>query len=56
MRIKIGEYIREVKKVWVRDTDISIDTNFYQTKEQTQVIAEQLLKDGYADLTDFEVR
>jgi len=56
MRIKVGEYIREVKKVWVRDTDIYIDTNFYQTGEQTQVIADKLLKEGYADLTSFEVR
>lgn len=56
MRIKIGEYIRVVEKVWVRDTDIVIDTKFYQTGEQTQTIADQLLKDGYADLTSFEVR
>lgn len=56
MRVKIGEYIKEISNIWVRDTDIAIGTQFYQTNEQTEKIANQLLKEGYADLTDFEVR
>lgn len=56
MRIKVGEYIRKANRVWIRDTDIEIDDKFYQTGIQTQEIADQLLKEGYADLTSFEVR
>lgn len=55
MRIKFGEYIKEVDSVWIRDTDILINTDFYRTGEQTQEIADKLLKYGYADLTSFKV-
>ena len=54
MRIKLGEYIHEVDKVWVRTRDICIGTTFYQTGDKTQEIGEQLFKEGYADLTPFK--
>lgn len=53
MRIKDGEYIYEVDKVCVREDDIQIGLNFFQTKKQTQQIGRQLLENGYADLTNF---
>ena len=56
MRIKTGEYIKEISDIWVRTESIAIGTQFYQTGEQTQEIADKLLKEGYADLTSFEVR
>lgn len=56
MRIKVGEYIYTVDKVWVRETDLMIGNKFYQTGNRTEEIADQLLKNGYADLTHFKVR
>ena len=54
MRIKLGEYIHEVDKIWVRTRDICIGITFYQTGDKTQEIGEQLFKEGYADLTPFK--
>lgn len=53
MRMKNGKYIHEVDKICVRKDEIQIGNCFYQTKEQTQKIAKQLLEKGYADLTEF---
>ena len=54
MRIKIGEYITEVNRVWVRETDININGDFYHTGEDTKTIGNQLLTQGYADLTNYK--
>lgn len=56
MRIKNGDYIQEVEKVQVRSEDIVVGTYFFLTKEHTKEIGDQLLKQGYADLTEFECR
>lgn len=53
MRIKKGEYIVEVNKVQIRETDICIDTKFYNTGEDTIRLGKQLLVEGYADLTPY---
>ena len=54
MRIKIGNNIREVSKVCVRETDIMIGTQFFQTGAHTESIAKQLFEKGYADLSNCE--
>lgn len=56
MRVKFGEYITEVEQVWIRTDDIVIKQCFYQTGEQTENIAKQLLEKGYVDLSAFECR
>lgn len=53
MRIKEGEYIREVKCVQIRKTDIIVNCIFYQTERDTEKIGNQLLTQGYADLSDY---
>ena len=55
MRIKIGEYIEEVNCVCVRNTDIMIGTKFLNTGEDTEKIGNQLLTQGYADLTNYRI-
>lgn len=54
MRIKYGEYITEIDQVWIRKNDIEINFQFYQTGNQTDKIAKQLLEKGYADLSSFK--
>lgn len=56
MRIKIGEYIEEVNCVFVRNTDIMIGTKFFPTGEDTEKIGNQLLTQGYADLSAYRKR
>ena len=53
MRIKEGEYIREVKCVQIRKTDIIVNCIFYQTERDTEKIGNQLLTQGYADLSAY---
>lgn len=54
MRIKRGEYIEEVDKIVVRETDIIINTDFYATGDDTEKIGNQLLTQGYADLSIYK--
>jgi len=55
MRIKFDNTIEEVEKVTVRTevSDIGINGKFYRTGDKTNAIGEQLLKDGYADLSSY---
>ena len=53
MRIKEGEFIREVTCVQVREKDIIINRIFYYTEDDTKKIAEQLFAQGYADLSAY---
>lgn len=55
MRIKYGEFIREVKCVQIRKTDIIVDYIFYQTEGDTEKIGNQLLTQGYADLSKYKI-
>lgn len=54
MRIKDGTYIDEVKHIQVRESDIIINCTFYQTKGDTEKIENQLLTQGYADLSAYK--
>ena len=53
MRIKTGRYIKEIKKVCTRKTDILIDSMVYLTGDDTEKIEKQLLELGYADLSNY---
>lgn len=55
MRIKRNEYIIEVDRVWIRSGDIFINGNYYKTGSDTEKIEQQLLTEGYADLTGYGV-
>lgn len=54
MRIKYGEFIREVECVQIRKSDIVVKCEFYGTKGDTEKIGEQLLTQGYADLSAYK--
>lgn len=56
MRIRVGEYIHEVKEVQVREDDILIGVFHFKTGKRTQEIGKQILEKGYADLTDFDFK
>lgn len=55
MRIKYGNYIKTVEEVKIREEvgDIWADGYYYRTGDNTSAIGEQLLKNGYADLSSY---
>lgn len=55
MRIRYGNYIGVVVKVEIMSGEIWADGYCYRTGDDTSVIGEQLLKEGYADLSSYDM-
>ena len=53
MRIKRNNVIVEVENVIIKRDRIQIGTQFYQTDDDTDIIADRLLRQGYADLSGY---